>query len=249
MIQSFQLLLFGLIAAAGNLIGGWLIAKSRRDDLPRLKYLLALGAGFMLAAVILEVLPESFHQWEPHGEIAMIWVLGGYLFIQLVEHTIAPHFHFGKEGHPQEMQRHGVALTAIAALAIHAFFDGVTISSGLLVNLRLGLLLFIAVLLHKIPEGFTVASIMMSAGRTGSSALKATLIIAGATLCGIVSVILVQRTIAIALPLSAGATLYIAASDLIPEVNREGGWQASIFVFFGVGCFYFTHLLIETLIQ
>ncbi len=246
MAQSLQLFIFGLMAAAGNLLGGWLIARSRRADRGSLKYLLGFGAGFMLAAVMLEMIPESFQQ-EGKVNVA-IWLLAGYLIIQFFEHTIAPHFHFGEEVHTEEMHRHGVAVTAVVALTIHAFFDGVTIASGLLVNLRLGLLLFLAVLLHKIPEGFTVASIMMSAGKTGRAAINATLLIAVATFAGIFCVVLMDRAITFALPLSAGATLYIATSDLIPELNREGGWKASLFIFAGVAAFYLTHLLLHTLI-
>ena len=245
MAQSFQLFLFGLLAAAGNLLGGWLIARSHKAERSRLKFLLAFGAGFMLAAVILEVIPESLQSGKQNSSIPMIWLLAGYLLIQLVEHTIAPHFHFGEEVHNEEMQRHGVAATAVAALAIHAFFDGVTIASGLLTNFRLGLILFIAVLLHKVPEGFTVASIMMSAGRSGKTAIKATSLIAIATFAGIFCVTLVQHVVVFALPLSAGATLYIATSDLIPEVNRAGGWRASFFIFIGVAVFYLTHLFLH----
>lgn len=234
------------MAAAGNLLGGWLVSRSPETDRGRLKYILGFGAGFMLAAVVLEMIPESFEQ--AGGGATAIWLLAGYLIIQLFEHTIAPHFHFGEETHTEEMHRHGVAVTAVVALAIHAFFDGVTIASGLLVNLRLGLLLFLAVLIHKVPEGFTVASIMMSAGKTGRTAITATLLISIATLAGIFCVVIVERALIVALPLSAGATLYIAASDLIPEINREGGWKASLSIFAGVALFYLTHLLLHTVV-
>lgn len=233
------------MAAAGNLLGGFLITRSRNAKSLHLKYLIAIGAGFMLAAVVLEIIPQVIEQWPQQSSLAMFWLLAGYLLIQLVEHTLAPHFHFGEEVHPEEMKQHGAALTAVGALAIHTFFDGVTIASGLLIDLRLGLLLFIAVLLHKVPEGFTVASIMLSAGRNTRSALKATLVIAAATLAGIFCVAAIQRAVVVALPLSAGVTLYVATSDLIPEVNREGGARASIFVFIGVALFYLTHLLLD----
>ncbi len=242
MFQTTQLLLFGLMAAAGNLLGGWLIARSEVTAQDRLKKLLALGAGYMLAAVILEALPEIF---QHSGNSAFIWLLAGYLIIQFAEHAIAPHFHFGEEVHHEEMQRHGVALTAVFALGIHAFFDGVTIASGLLISFRLGLILFIAVLLHKVPEGFTVASIMLSAGRTRKAAIQATLLIATATFAGIFSVALIQNAIQYALPLSAGATIYIAASDLIPEVNRERGWKPSFLIFLGVALFAVTHYFLH----
>lgn len=197
----------------------------------------------MLGAVFIEVIPEVAQQW---GQLAsaMGWVLAGYLLIQLIEHTIAPHFHFGEETHTDEILRHGAATSAVIALSIHTFFDGVAISSGLLTNFRLGVLLFVAVLLHKIPEGFTVASIMLSSGKGTRSAQRATALIALSTLAGILLVALAQPAVKYTLPFSAGVTLYVAASDLIPEVNH-GGWRASSFVFAGVALFYVTHLLLH----
>jgi zinc transporter ZupT len=240
-----QLLLFGLLAASGNLLGGWLLTVLPVANRQRLRAMVALGAGFMLAAVFLEVLPEIIVQWSGRVDAAFGWVLGGYLLIQLVEHTIAPHFHFGEETHHEEMLQHGVALTAVGALAIHAFLDGVAIASGLLVSFQLGLVLFLAVLLHKVPEGFTVASIMFSAGRDKRAARAATIAIAAATFAGIVLVALLRPVVAYTLPLSAGVTLYVAASDLIPEVNREGGWRNSLMFFVGVALFYAVHLFVH----
>jgi zinc transporter ZupT len=52
-----------------------------------------------------------------------------------------------------------------------------------------------------------------------------------------------------ALPFSAGVTLYVAASDLIPEVNREGGARISLLVFAGVALFYLTHLLLHAALE
>jgi zinc transporter ZupT len=199
----------------------------------------------MLAAVLLEVIPVIMQEQESQLVGATAWLLAGYLLIQFVEHTLAPHFHFGEEIHPAEMLRRGAAATAVGALSIHTFFDGVTIASGLLTSFRLGLLLFLAVLLHKVPEGFTVASIMMSAGRDQRAARWATVLIAAATLAGILSVAVVRPSVVYALPFSAGVTLYVAASDLIPEVNREGGARISLFVFAGVALFYLTHLLLH----
>jgi zinc and cadmium transporter len=248
MLTVFQiqlLVLFGLLAAGGNFFGGWLITRSASDDRPHLKYLLAFGAGFMLAAVLLEVLPQSM---ASTGSRAMIWVLAGYLIIQFVEHTIAPHFHFGREQHEHEIKMSGAAGAAITALAIHAFFDGVSISSSLLVNARLGVVLFIAVLLHKIPEGFTVASIALAAGRGTSAAIRSTLLIGAATFGGILSATAARDFVGIALPLSAGATLYISATDLIPEINRDGTWRVSIFVFIGVATYALTHVLLESVL-
>jgi len=245
MSPDLQLVSLGLLAAVGNMLGGMLIARSQEIWQKHLRNLIALGAGFMLAAVFLAVLPEIDRQWEGRFWESMVWVLGGYLLIQLAEHTIAPHFHFGEETHQEEMQRRGVAVTAVVGLSIHSFFDGVAIASGLLTSFRLGILLFIAILLHKVPEGFTVATIMLSAGRTVRAAWRATLVIAGATFAGIISVSLVEPVVIYALPFSAGVTIYVAATDLIPEVNHEGGVRRSLLIFVGVALFYLTHLMLH----
>src|SRR5262245_20528155 len=113
-----QLLGFGLLAAAGNLLGGFLLTNLRDPRCVRLRQLIALGAGFMLGAIFIEVVPEVAKQWGGGLLAAMGWLLAGYLLIQLIEHTIAPHFHFGEEIHTDEILRHGVATSAVVALSI-----------------------------------------------------------------------------------------------------------------------------------
>src|SRR6267142_2229652 len=255
------LLLFGTLAALANVIGGLLLIKSGAHRLGErfLKYLVALGAGFMLAAIFIEILPETVAIWTANTTGAnaaqsvigsMTLLLGGYLLIQLFEHTIAPHFHFGAETHPESFMRPSAAYTAVGGLWIHTFFDGVSIAAAFLVNFRVGLLVFIAILLHKMPEGFTVASIMLASGRSSRKALWATAAIGAATLAGVIAVALLDKRISgavgYALPFSAGVTLYVAASDLIPEVNRkeERNPMVSSVVFVGVALFYLLHRLI-----
>lgn len=256
------LLLFGTLAALANVVGGLLLVKSGAHRLGErfLKYLVALGAGFMLAAIFIEILPETVNIWteSTQGQHAakavsgaMALLLGGYLLIQLFEHTIAPHFHFGAETHPESFMRPSAAYTAVGGLWIHTFFDGVSIAAAFLVNFKVGLLVFVAILLHKMPEGFTVASIMLASGRSTRTALLATLAIGAATLAGVVAIALIKQSVssivAYALPFSAGVTLYVAASDLIPEVNQkeERNPMVSIVVFAGVALFYFLHRVIE----
>ncbi len=257
-----SILLFGLLAAGANVLGGLVLVQSGVQRLGErfLKYLVALGAGFMLAAIFIEILPETIGIWtlnaqgEPASRAvvgAMALLLAGYLSIQLFEHTIAPHFHFGAETHPESFMRPSAAYAAVGGLWIHTFFDGVSIASAFLVNFRVGLLVFIAILLHKMPEGFTVASIMLASGRSKQTALIATAAIGAATLAGVIVVALlaerVSEAVAYALPFSAGVTLYVAASDLIPEVNHkeERNPTVSIVVFGGVALFYLLHRLME----
>jgi zinc and cadmium transporter len=110
--------------------------------------------------------------------------------------------------------------------------------------MRLGILMFIAIFFHKVPEGFTAASIMRASGRGKRSASLATLAVGVSTLAGVLSISLNQSLAGVALPFSAGVTLYVAASDLIPEVNKEPGISVSIGVFLGVILFYLTDVFL-----
>ena len=82
-------LLLGLTAALANVIGGTIIVQ-RRWERHYLKYFIALGAGFMLATALVEVVPASL---ELKGRNAAFLVLAGYLIVHFFEHTLSPHFH------------------------------------------------------------------------------------------------------------------------------------------------------------
>ena len=254
-----QLLLFGLLAALGNVLGGLILFPGRLHTRYKasLKYLLALGAGFMLAVTFFEIVPKTILLWQkatPGDEdlyVPMFLLLVGYLLTQFFEHTIAPHFHLGEEVHPENTLSTSSAYTGVGGLLIHTFFDGVSIAAASQIDVRVGFLVFIAVFLHKFPEGFTIASMLLAAGKGFREVLIATSIIGAATVVGVVVFASIgarfESSIAYALPLASGVTLYVAASDLIPEVNHHGGKRplVSISVFAGVALFFAIHLLIH----
>jgi zinc and cadmium transporter len=223
-------LALGLTAAAANLFGGFLIVR-RQWSREILRYFMALGAGFMLATVMLEMLPQSVRL---RGESALVLALAGYFVVHFFEHTLAPHFHFGEETHEEEMAQAHAGYAALLGLVIHTFFDGVAIASGLLVSTWLGVVIFFAIFLHKLPDGFTVASLMLASGHSRRAAFVSSGILGAATLAGVGLMYVLRAQVADALPISAGVTLYVAASDLIPEVNREPGVRVALLVFLGV---------------
>ncbi len=256
-----QLLLFGLLAGSANVLGGMILfpTKLHHNYKRFLRYLLALGAGFMLAVTFFEILPKTVIIWQKAAPvpdenlyIPMFLLLAGYLLTQFFEHTIAPHFHLGEEMHADELISTSSAYTAIGGLLIHTFFDGVSIAAASQIDLRVGLLVFIAVFLHKFPEGFTVGSMVMAAGKGFREVLLATSLIGFMTLLGVFVFFAIGTafgsTIAYALPIAGGVTLYVAASDLIPEVNHHGGKSplVSLSVFGGVALFFLTHLLLSS---
>jgi len=228
-----------------------------------LKYILALGAGFMLAVSFVDVLPEVIEIWlkQENSSSAeslvfpMLLLLAGYLLTQFFEHTIAPHFHLGEEVHSEHLISTSSAYTAIGGLLIHTFFDGVSISAAAQVDYKVGILVFIAVFLHKFPEGFTIASMVLAAGKGRKEVLLATSLVGLTTLLGVLIFYFVGAkigfSVAYALPVACGVTIYVAASDLIPEVNHHGGKRplVSLSVFAGVALFFLVHYILHSVLE
>lgn len=230
-------LVLGLTAAAANIVGGALLVQ--KDWHQRsLKYFMALGAGFMLAAAMLEMVPESI---KLRGGEAAFLVLAGYFLIHFVEHAVTPHFHFGEETHHHEFEGSHKSFSVLIGLLIHTFFDGIAIASGFLVSHYLGWVVFVAVFLHKMPEGFTITSVFLASGRSRMKSWGASAILGAGTFAGVLTMALTQHAVTVGLPLSAGVTIYVAASDIIPEVNREPGVKMPLLVFVGVAVMYGIH--------
>lgn len=222
--------LLGLTAAAANGFGGAIIVQ-RHWDRSYLRYFVALGAGFMLATAIVEVFPASL---AFGGKSAVYLVLAGYLLIHFFEHTVTPHFHFGEETHSDQFVHSHKGYSVLVGLLIHSFFDGIAIASGFIVSQWLGWVIFFAIFLHKIPEGFTMASVMLASGQSRRVAWTSSALLGASTFAGVLVMALFRREVVFGLPLSAGVTIYVAASDLMPEVNREPGVRMAGVVFLGV---------------
>jgi zinc transporter ZupT len=247
---SILALSFGLLASLANVAGGQLALQRRGWERVHQSYFVAAGAGFMLAAVLLRMIPESYRLATEHPQPGLAvgtLLLLGYLFVHAAEHVLVGHFHFGEEVHAEHWVEPVVGTTALLGLLLHAFFDGVSIGSGFLVRPDLGILVAIAVFLHKAPEGFTVASIMTAAGRSPREAGMSAVWLGVATLVGVVTISLCPGAVRFALPISAGAVLYVAASDLIPAVNETKGIKMALWVFIGVLFFYGTEALLTSL--
>lgn len=207
-------LLLVLAAAAGNIVGALVLVRHADRGLRAIDASLAFGAGFMLTVVLVGIIPQVLGDGTPAPAVT---VLLGYLVVHVAHHVVVPHFHFGEETHKVSAD---VGVSALVGLSIHSFFDGVGIASGFLHSSGLGVLLFLAVLFHKLPEGVTIASVMLAGGRKGRDAVLAAVTLGGATILGGlltgVSTLLQTHGLAFA----AGVTLYVAASNLVPQVQR-----------------------------
>ena len=236
-------LLLGTIAALADVAGGLVLVRARGVE-RYLRYFVALGAGFLMATAVIEMAPESL---KLNPKLAPVLIMAGYCVVHLLEHTINAHFHFGEETHPGEFISRQTSYSVLGGLGVHALFDGVAIGSGFAIDSALGWLIFLAIFLHKAPEGFTMASVMMAGGSSRRTALYAAVALAAATLVGVLVIGLAPGLVRYGLPISAGVALYVAATDLVPEVNREPGIRMALVFFAGVAGFLLLRMMMPAL--
>jgi zinc transporter ZupT len=265
-VSAATLIFFGLLAACANLAGGLLVlpvggALKRREVL--LKFLVGAGAGFLLAVIFIEILPRTIELWqigqttvEGRNEVLifpMLLLLGGYLLINFFEQTLIPHLHL--ESHSKALIPATSAFSAIGGLLFHAFFDGLALASTISVDFGAGLLVFLAVFLHKLPEGFTAVSLVLASGGTTRKGVAASAVVGATTLLGVLAFAVLKNqidfSVAYVLPIAAGVALYVAASELIPELYHHGERNRliSVFVFAGVALFFLLHYLLHALLE
>jgi ZIP family zinc transporter/zinc and cadmium transporter len=200
--------------------------------------MVALSAGFMVSVALLDLTPDAI---KTHGESAAAVILIGYLLVHLTQHTLAPHFHFGEEVHHVTKV---VSFSALAGLILHTFVDGVAIASGFGVSNALGMLVFFAILLHKLPEGLAISSLFLASGESRRAALAASAALAISSLVGALLTLQVPVLGQYGLPLAAGVTLYVGASNLVPEFQGKPGWRLPIAFFLGCALYYAARRLV-----
>lgn len=256
---SFQLIMFGLLAALANVCGGLILFPTGLQTTYKwaVRYFLGIGAGFMLAVTFFEVIPKTVLSWQaahpgsPDLYVPMLLLLSGYLFTQFFEHTVAPHFHLAEEITAETVVAAASVYSGITGFLIHTFFDGIAIAAATQIDPQVGLLVFVAVLIHKFPEGFTIGSLVLASGKGKADVLKATALVGCTTLLGVAVFAILGNladiSVVYALPLASGVTLYVAASDLVPEINHHGGRKSliSLALFAGVALFFALHLVVS----
>ncbi|MFI5236224.1 MAG: ZIP family metal transporter [Gemmatimonadales bacterium] len=231
-------LLWAVVAGLGNVVGGAVLIRHRPGSVRLLEAFIALGAGFMLAVTLADVIPEAF-ALDPRG--AALYVLAGYLAVHLAQHVLTPHFHFGEETHTINVV---TGVSALLGLLLHTFFDGVAIASGFGVSSQLGILLFLAVFIHKFPEGLTMASVMLAGGQGRGRALASAAALGVATVLGVLATQWVAPLARHGLALAGGVTLYVAASNLVPAFQARRGWTMPLAFFGGAAVFFATRAML-----
>ncbi len=229
---------YTLVAATANIVGAAAVTSRSRWSVPALEKMVALSAGFMVSVALLDLAPEAIEQ---HGASAGPLILLGFLLVHLTQHTLVPHFHFGEEVH--EVTR-AVSMSALAGLLLHTFVDGVAIASSFEVGPSLGLIVFGAILLHKLPEGLAISSLFLASGASRSRALLAGASLGVATVIGGLLTEYVAPLSKYGLALAAGVSLYVGASNLVPEFQAKRDWMLQMSFFLGCAVYLVARKLI-----
>jgi len=197
-----------------------------------------VSAGLLLATAITHLLPEAFaSNADPHalGWVILAGILGFFLLekLALIHHT---HHHEGDHhlhdhGHDAHEAGHG-GVPILVGDAFHNFADGVVIAGAFLVDTKLGLLATLAVMAHEIPHEIGDFMILLNAGFTRQRAFMFNLISGlSAVVGGVIGYFVLdtmQDLLPYALAVAAASFIYIALSDLLPEMMRRSSLAKSL---------------------
>ncbi|HET9987044.1 MAG TPA: ZIP family metal transporter [Kofleriaceae bacterium] len=202
-----------IVDGCAGLVGGlirdvWL--ERRRSGL------IGFAAGALLAAALLDVLPEALRSRGPQ---ALWWALGAFVVGALFEWSLSAHVH-RRGGTPAA----AAPLTLLASDALHNVGDGIAIAAAFLVSIPVGVVTSLAVIVHEVPEELGDYALLRASGMKKRTALVA---LGGVQLTAAVgafgTLVAATRTAelsGIALAISTGMFLFIATADLLPEVLR-----------------------------
>jgi len=226
------IVVFSLGGSLLSMTGG-LVLLSREELAGRLSRLAApFAAGALLGTAFLDLLPEAAHGG---GEGVLRWALGGMILFFLLERFVLEFHHQHTHAHEPheapEIQDAAVPLIILGD-AVHNFIDGVVIAGTFLVSIPLGIVTTLAVAAHEIPQEIGDFGLLLHRGVSKSRVLVYNLLGGLATVVAAVLTYFIGSRIVpympIFLALTAGFFVYIAASDLIPEIHRKRGTRAGI---------------------
>lgn len=213
-----------LLAVAGvsSLSGiGALTLFLKRSLLKRtLLLLVSFAAGALLGDTFIHLIPEIAESDTGFDLFASYAVLGGMVSFFILEKVL--HWHHAHV--PHEDVIHPIAVSNLVGDGLHNFLDGAIVAGAFIADPALGVATAIAVALHEIPQELGDFSILLHSGMAPKRALQLNLLSSAVAMAGAIVVL----TIASAgdlerflLPFSAGAFIYIASTDLIPELHKE----------------------------
>lgn len=189
---------------------------------------ISFAAGALLGDAFLHIIPEIAESDRGFDLTASFLLLGGVVAFFVLEKVL--HWHHAHV--PSEEVMHPVAVTNLIGDGMHNFVDGTIVAGAFLHSRPLGVATAVAVALHEIPQELGDFGILLHAGLKPKRALLLNLVTALAALVGAVATLAASTRVGAIetylLPVTAGGFVYIASTDLIPELHREPDARKSV---------------------
>lgn len=234
MDNYFLMLLAIVLGSAVSLVGGATIFLSKKQRTRAINLALPFGAGALLAAAFFDLLPESFELGEPRW--LLMCVLVGFITFFVLERT-ASWFHRHHTHHDETKKQQNI-LVMIGDL-LHNMIDGIAIAASFIVNPMTGFITVLAVSAHEIPKELGTFGILLSRGWNDRKVMVANILTACGTIVAATLTYFLDAALhlpeAELLALTAGFFIYVAASDIIPDIHEQpkrlGTIQAGVLLF------------------
>lgn len=219
MAALFLIIIATVLISFVSLVGVFLLSFKEEFLNKILLKLVALSSGALLGGAFIHLIPEGLKKMEAEPFLGIILIsLILYLIIEKLLHW--HHCHKGPR-----CPIHTFGYMNLIGDAVHNFIDGLIIASTFIINIPLGITTAIAIILHEIPQEISDFGVLLYAGFEKKKAIAFNLLVSlAAVLGGLVGWILfihIESVTAFLLPIAAGGFLYIALSDMIPELRKE----------------------------
>ena len=194
--------------------------------------LVSFSAGALFGDAFIHLLPEAVEEFG-FGVGTSFYLLSGIILFFMIEKFI--HWH---HCHLEPMKNHPHPFVYMNLLgdAVHNFIDGLIIGASYLVSLEVGIATTLAVILHEIPQEIGDFGILLHGGFSVFKALIMNLLVALTSVLGAVLTLIMSSRItnleSFLIPFAAGGFIYIAGSDLIPELHKELSLKKSVMQLF-----------------
>jgi zinc and cadmium transporter len=184
------------------------------------RFIIPAAVGIFLGVVFFELIPETLHASELWGAVT---ILIGFLGFYLLSHILDTYHHHHTDAHDGCGQ--GGAKKLLIGDAVHNLADGVVIATSFMVNPTLGAIATVGIALHEIPQEIGEYAVLRAACYSQKRALFLTILSASTAVLGVLLTYafghVLEAYLFVLLGVAAGNLLYIATSDLIPELRHS----------------------------
>lgn len=218
------ILVFTGIGSLGALIGGFILISKEKFALKASHVLSSFAAGILLGSAFFDLMPEALHEGEELGINIFFWTLFGIILFFLIERTIH-WFHHHEEHHEHERESKSTVPLIIIGDSMHNLIDGVVIAATFMTDIRVGIVTTLAIFAHELPQEIGDFALLLHKGMKRNKVILVNILSAAIAFTGAILTYLIgdvlEKYIPIFLSLTAGFFIYIATSDLIPEIHYE----------------------------